>query len=192
MGRRKRIEDDELLGLAREVFVAEGLRASTKEIARRAGLSEAALFQRYVTKADLFFAAMVPPPADLHALFSRRRKDAFKEIEALALGMLDYFRKAAPTLAHLTTHPDFRFEEFAARHPDNPFVTFRMELGSFLGRLKAEGGIGDADIQGVALSLFASIYGIAQIELLGAHGGRMPDRAVRAMVHTLWRGLAPV
>ena len=60
MGRRKKIEDRELLAAAREVFTERGLVGSSKEIARKAGVSEAALFQRYGTRDKLFFAAMMP------------------------------------------------------------------------------------------------------------------------------------
>ena len=44
MGRRKLVEDDELLAVAREVFVEKGIAASTREIAHRAGISEAVIY----------------------------------------------------------------------------------------------------------------------------------------------------
>ena len=75
MGRRKRIEDDELLAIARDVFVADGFRASTREIARRAEVSEAILFQRFRTKPELFFAAMVPPAPDVEAILAAPQAD---------------------------------------------------------------------------------------------------------------------
>jgi Bacterial regulatory proteins, tetR family len=62
MGRRKLIEDHDLLAVARDVFVKRGFAASTREIARRAGISEAIIYQRHATKVHLFFAAMVPLP----------------------------------------------------------------------------------------------------------------------------------
>jgi AcrR family transcriptional regulator len=49
MGRRKLVEDDELLAVARGVFVEKGIAASTREIARRAGISEAVIYQRHPT-----------------------------------------------------------------------------------------------------------------------------------------------
>ncbi|HEY3835379.1 MAG TPA: helix-turn-helix domain-containing protein, partial [Bryobacteraceae bacterium] len=66
MGRNKTVSDEDLLGIARETFVEKGFAASTREIARRAGVSEGVLFQRFATKEDLFFAAMIPPAADVH------------------------------------------------------------------------------------------------------------------------------
>src|ERR1035438_5507653 len=53
MGRNKSISDDDLLAAARRVFVEQGYAASTREIARRAGVSEGLIFQRFQTKEDL-------------------------------------------------------------------------------------------------------------------------------------------
>lgn len=61
MARPKTIADADLLEAARAVFVQKGMGASTRAIARRAGVSEGVLFQRYATKQELFFAAMALP-----------------------------------------------------------------------------------------------------------------------------------
>jgi AcrR family transcriptional regulator len=61
MGRTKTISDEEVLERAREVFVEQGFRASTKAIAKHVGVSEGVLFQRFSTKEELFFAAMILP-----------------------------------------------------------------------------------------------------------------------------------
>ena len=69
MGRPRVISDDDVLAAAREAFVEHGLGASTREIARRAGISEGVLFQRHGTKSELFFAAMEPPPFEWDRVF---------------------------------------------------------------------------------------------------------------------------
>src|SRR5260370_17899348 len=109
MVRTKSISDEALLRHARDVFVKEGFAASTKTIARRAGVSEGVLFQRFSTKEELFFAAMIPPPADLSGLFRKQHKDGYKAFSAVTLGMLDYFRATLPVLITLLSHPSFRF-----------------------------------------------------------------------------------
>jgi AcrR family transcriptional regulator len=73
MGRRKLVEDDALLAVAREAFVERGIAARSRDIARRAGISEAVISQRYPTKAHLFFAAMAPPASNVAALFPHQR-----------------------------------------------------------------------------------------------------------------------
>lgn len=193
MGRKKLISDEQLLEVARQVFLSSGLNSSTKAIARRAGISEAALFQRYGTKADLFFAAMVPPAADVGALFARphRSAPARQEIEQVLHGMLAYFREAAPVMAQMMVHPSFRFEDFAAAHPAHPLVTMRAGLMRFLESLRAEGKVRDASMAPVALLLFSAAYSIPIWERLGAHGGRMPDWIVSGMLDPLLDGIAP-
>jgi AcrR family transcriptional regulator len=61
MARPRTFEDAELLQFARREFLKHGIAGSTKEIARRAGVSEAGLFKRFRTKHALFIAAMMPP-----------------------------------------------------------------------------------------------------------------------------------
>ena len=89
MGRKKTITDAELLEVARTVFVEEGFGASTKEIARRAGVSEGVIYQRFATKDELFFAAMIPPAADLSQLFQNPRLKGRALVEKLTLAMLE-------------------------------------------------------------------------------------------------------
>lgn len=193
MGRKKTIADSALLAVAREVFVERGFGASTREIAKRAGVSEGVLFQRYSTKADLFFAAMVLPPADVQRLFQKRRRDPDMPavIEKITLELLDYFRRTIPVLLPLMMHPAFRFEEFGRRHPDSPMLALRRDLMGFLAVQRQEGRIGDIDPGGAALLLIATAHSIAFFERLGAHEGRFPPEIVRRTVRCLWQGLAP-
>ena len=105
MGRRKLVEDDEFLAVAREVFVEKGIAASTREIAHRAGISEAVIYQRHPTKAHLFFAAMVPPALNVEDLLSIPADDlsVAQQLEGIALGMMRYFREVIPILMRLVT-----------------------------------------------------------------------------------------
>jgi AcrR family transcriptional regulator len=50
-----------ILEKAREVFVSRGLNATTKEIARAAGITEATMFGHFPTKDALFEAAVIAP-----------------------------------------------------------------------------------------------------------------------------------
>ncbi len=193
MGRKKLVADDHLLKIAREAFIRNGLKASTKEIARLAGISEAAIFKRYRTKAYLFLAAMVPPSANLNALFRRTRhgKSAQREIENVFLRMVAYFRSATPVILQLTVQPSFRFEQFAGDHPENPLVTMRVSLMKFLESLRKEGKIKNANPAPAAFLLFGTAQSVALYERIGAHGGQMSEWLIRAMAHSLWTGMSP-
>ena len=192
MGRKKLVSDERLLETARKVFVELGLTASTREIARRAGVSEAVLFQRYETKADLFLAAMVPPVFDLKACLSKpvSRLSGERVLRDLTFGLLDYFRTAAPVTVQLLANQDFQFEKFARAHPDNPLAALRWSLVDFLSALKTAGKLG-ADPAPAALALFTATHSLALFERFGAHEGRLPDQMLEALVAALWRGFRP-
>jgi AcrR family transcriptional regulator len=191
MGRNKTISDTELLDAARRVFVKQGFGVSTKEIARRAGVSEGVLFQRFTTKEDLFFAAMIPPPADLNKVLHHPRSKGRPLLEKIMLSMIDYFRSTLPVLIPLMSHPSFRFEEFAKRHPDAPLVTLRRQLVDFVVQEQRAGRIAAVDPGAAALVVWSTAHTIAFFEHLGAHGGKFEPRMIRAAVACLWEGLAP-
>jgi AcrR family transcriptional regulator len=193
MGRRKRIADHELLGVARDVFVKQGFAASTREIARRAGISEAVVYQRHPTKAHLFFAAMVPPALNVEALLSTSAEvhGVRERLEEIALAMMEYFREFVPILLPLITHPSFDFEKFADRHPDSPFGRMHQGLMEYLEAQRKLGRIAGENVAAPALTLFAALHCLAILERVGVHGGRFDDAVVRAMVRSLWTGLAP-
>ena len=191
MGRKKTIQDEELLARARDVFVERGFAGTTREIARRAGVSEALLFQRYATKGDLFFAAMALPAVDLHSLFEATGLDPRDHLAAITAAMVDYFRDSMPVLLPLLSHPGFEFEAFARRHPDSPLTSLRSGLVAFFARARAAGQISDMDPGAAALLVFALAESTAFFERMGAHGGRMPDAILERAIEALWRGLAP-
>ncbi len=190
MTRKKTISDSDLLNIARAVFVEKGFDAPTKEIARRAGISEGVLYQRFATKGDLFFAAMVLPSADLSKLLGAGGGGA-AHLKAIAQAMTDYFRTLTPVLLPLMMHPGFRFEEYAQRHPHSPLDDLRRDLVRFFAGEQQAGRIGPVDPGAAALVILAISQTIAFIELLGAHGGRFPDWFLPRAVHCLWNGLAP-
>jgi AcrR family transcriptional regulator len=182
VARTKKISDDALLASARLIFTEKGAAASTREIARHAGVSEGLLFQRYRSKDELFFAAMIPPPTTPQPTPGADFEPAFR---ALAAHLLDYFRSAAPILAQLMTHPGFRFDDLAARHPKSAMVSLRSDLVRFLASHKSP------DPSGASLLLMSSLHGIAMFERLGAYGGRFPDEFVQRSLGCLWQAVRP-
>ncbi len=191
MGRKKLISDVELLDVARTVFVESGFGASTKEIARRAGVSEGVIFQRFPTKDDLFFAAMIPPAADLHKLLHHPRSKGRALLEKLTFAMLEYWRETFPVLLPLVAHPSFRFEEFTRRHPDSPLSQLRSGLVQFFVEEQRAGRIGPVNPGAAALLVWSIAHTVAFFERMGAHDGRMDPKIVSETVRAMWEGLAP-
>lgn len=58
MARRISVKNEAILEAARRIFLRDGLQAPTARIAREVGISEALIFKRFQTKANLFCSAM--------------------------------------------------------------------------------------------------------------------------------------
>ena len=189
MGRSKQLSDEALLQAARETFVAEGFGASTREVARRAGISEAVLYQRYQTKIDLFFAAMIPPPIELAA--GRSGRGLVADLGALAVEIMAYFRGAMPVLLQLVTHPSFNLADLRDRESRMPLHRLGEAVTACLERHRRQGAItADADrIMTATLTLVATLHSLALFERMGVHGGAFPDQAVKNVVALIAAGL---
>jgi AcrR family transcriptional regulator len=193
MGRPKTVETDELLRVAREVFLEGGAYGSTKEIARRAGFSEAALFKRFATKADLFAAAMAPPLPDVDAILSKARSqtDPRRSLHALARSVLAYYRTAMPRILHLITHPQVGISPFNERLGRTRPVPLDTAIADFLREQHEKGRMFVPQVQATAALLVATLHSIVLFELMGVHGGAVPDTQVNAMIDVVWSGIGP-
>ncbi len=107
MPRKKNTSDATIINAARATFLSDGIGASTKTIARFAGVSEGVLFQRFGSKQNLFFLAMRMPPPDLsHAVeASKAAPDHRVALLILARAILDYLRTVIPSLMLVMAHP---------------------------------------------------------------------------------------
>jgi AcrR family transcriptional regulator len=193
MARKRTIADADVLKAAREVFLEGGAFGSTREIAARAGISEATLFKRYPTKTALFLAALAPPQPDLTAILEpvRAQKDARKALHILAFQVLAYFRMAIPRMLPLITHPAIGLDELLRQFGMSPADRLTDAIAGYLAEQKKRGAIETDNPLAAAGMINASLHSLALFELMGIHGGEVPPQAVRAMIDALWRGLAP-
>ena len=96
-----------------------------------------------------------------------------------------------PILMRLVTHPEFDVEQFAQRQPDSPFGWMHLGLIQYLEFQRERARIVAGNVGPAALSLFAALHSLAFLERLGVHGGKFDEASIRAMVRSLWTGLAP-
>ncbi len=193
MARPKTIEDADILRAAREVFIEGGALGSTREIARRIGISEATLFKRFPTKTALFLAAMAPPPADTTNLLTRARaqKDVRKALQIIGELTLEYFRAAIPRMLPLITHPAIGIDEFLQRFGESPASALNNAIAQYIAEQHDKGTLHAPKAMAVSGLIVATMHSVVLFELMGLHEGEIPHIAVRAMLDTLWRGIAP-
>ncbi len=180
MARPVTISDDQILEAARAVFTEKGPRATTAEIAERAGVSEGILFKRFGSKAGLHKVAM---SSDIAGDWIRREMRAQaplrtkKDFERFLRWQADVLRNVAPVVimawsfrAHVGALPaDLAGPESA------PLVAIRT-LGEMLQEEMDAGYLQQRDAPGIAQIITGSVWYFVFLELLlGRQGGAMTE-----------------
>ena len=192
MGRNKTIDDDELLRHARAAFREGGHAASTREIAKAAGISQAVLFQRFGSKEDLFLRAMTPELPDVETLLGPYpRQSAKKHLESVAERLVDFFAGLTPTLLQVLAHPDLEPDRLAKWHAGLPFEPLLQGLTERFERMRNDGLVGKIDSNAAALAFLVAVHSVVLIEAMPGAAGRKRRPGVRSLIATLWQGLAP-
>ena len=192
MARTKTVTDEDILATARSLFLEKGIKASTRAIAKQAGISETVIFQRFETKENLFFSAMVLPEAKLEAIFSYRADEqtVCENLRLVSLQIVDYFREVMPIFLSLINHPAFDMQVFLQRHT-LPRMQISAWLVEYLDREAALGRInGDSTLATAAL-LLSHLHHIALSQNIGTHPPTEVESAVADAIHVLWRGITP-
>ena len=113
MGRPPLVSRDEMIAAARDVFRREGLSASIRDVAAVAGISEAAIFKRFPTKAALIIAAMAPPRPDIPELLAPLESDDLRAgIAATMENITAFFRDMLPITLPVAMQPDVGIQTY--------------------------------------------------------------------------------
>lgn len=190
MPRPKTITDLDVLKVARNHFLQQGAGASTRSIAKDAGVSEAVLFQRFGTKEGLFFAAMVPPAAELDEIFdvTPGKKTVLANLEKISTGILGYFREVIPIFLPLVTHPAFDMAAFLKQH-EVPAMQINQRLHQYLSVEAEVGRVGKKHIAGAVNLLISMLHNLAIAESIGASDTKHAPQAISASLATIWDGI---
>lgn len=193
MPRHKTITDEEILTVARSLFLKEGAKASTRTLAKMAGISEAIIFQRFCTKEDLFFAAMIPPEAQLEVIFNVQpgEKQVTANLILVSLQIVNYFREMMPVFLALVSHPSFNMQTFLERHT-LPGIQLGKKLTEYLNAEAQLGRIRKDNIAAVAGVLLSHLHNLALSENIGSQRPIDTERAISDAIAALWTGMAPL
>lgn len=193
MGRTKTIDDSEILNQARKAFRESGHAASTREIARAAGISQAVIYQRFGSKEDLFCLAMTPERPDLESLLGPYPpRSARADLKRIGERLAGYLRALQPTLLHVLAHPDLGHARLAKWHANLPFHALVSALTERFQRLADDGLVGKVDPGAAAQTFLAAVHSATILETMAhgaAHGGRAGQ--VSPLIEVLWNGIAP-
>jgi AcrR family transcriptional regulator len=192
MPRHKTISDDEILAIARSLFLQEGTKASTRTLAKLAGISEAVIFQRFGTKEDLFFTAMVPPAAKLEEMFQVQpgQQSVVSNLETIGLQIVSYFREVMPVFLSLISHPSFEMQTFLQRHT-MPAIQISNHLTDYLHAEANLGRIHQENVATVAAILFSHLHHLVLSETIGSHPSSDTERGISDAIALLWKGMDP-
>jgi AcrR family transcriptional regulator len=186
------ISSERLLEVAREVFLELGIRATTAEVATRAGIAEGTIFHRFKSKEELFRAAMQFDPEEVLAFIERLPSLAGGEIRQTLCDFAEQFirfgRVAVPVMMMSWSNPDAQScGDRVARHKralGAVSAFFFSEMQS--GRLR----VGNPELP--ARMLLGSLQQFCMSELFAREAlGFSPSQFAQQVVDVLLRAFDP-
>jgi len=198
MARPAVIRDADILEAAREVFLSRGFRATTAEVAARAGISEGSIFKRFRSKFELFRAAMGSlddVPSSVEALATQVGVGDLREnLIELGRHLAHHMREVVPLhlLAFSNPGPDGAPSYLRESQPA-PLRTLKALAGYFEGEMRV-GRMARRDPEIVARTFVGSIHNYVVLDLLFQAQDELPmpeETLLRGLVELLFRGVEP-
>lgn len=190
MTRPKTISDEDLLAVARKVFGQQGRTASTRAIARQAGISEGVLYQRFGSKEELFFAAMAPHAPDIEALLGPDPPD--EEVPVFLRNVLTRVAKhlgeVIPLAIQIITHPAAHGAGRARGHAS--LAQLHQALVARLAHFEARKLVRPSTSKATAQLLLSVAHDWALGHAGLRPGGRLGTQHLEEMADLLWKGIA--
>ena len=194
MARPSTIDSQEILEVARRLFMERGHGVTTAEIAKEAGISEGSIFRRFHTKQRLLLAAMGLEQwewLDRVASFVGQGSVAENIATMLQLGIAA-FNETMPRMMMLWAAKDVSPAELHSC-PDSPP---RLALRALSGYFEQEGALGrieSPDPEIPARMLMGAIANYVFVKMMGLQASRPLAAAdyAQAVARTLCCGLSP-
>ncbi len=196
MARPRQVSDAQILEAARACFLEQGPSVSTTVIAKRLGVSQAALFKRFGTKDELMVAALRPDRSTLDQLISQLEdgpdaRPVPDQLREIALTIRDRFAEFLPGMAVLKSaglSPPPRCDAGA-----RPIPPQRVH-DALVGWMERANQRGVARIPNPSAAAFALLGAIHMQSFMAYMVGEdrelANDDSLRALVDSLWTGLA--
>lgn len=198
MGRPRSIDDATIIRAARDVFLEKGFSATTSEVARRAGVSEGSIFNRFGSKRQLFQRAMQMSVGEEPWLSSLPERvgtgDVREHLIEVGEQGIAFFRKMMPLMMMGWSNPAASGRKPEAMGPGKaPLVAIR-KIGGYLEAEMAAGRLRRVDAEILARTFLAGLTNYAFFEVLLKQQGQLPlpvGMYVRGLIDVLWNGVSP-
>ena len=169
-GRPPVISTERLLQVAREVFFELGIRATTAEVAARAGIAEGTIFHRFKSKEELFRAAMnFDPDAALGILEGLSARagsgDLRQNLVEFAQRFVDFGRVAMPVMMMSWSNPDSQMCAERTSERTQRYERILGGLSSFFATEMRAGRLRAAEPEVLSRMLIGSLHHFCMTEL---------------------------
>lgn len=179
-GRPPVISSERLLEVAREVFLELGIRATTAEVAKRAGIAEGTIFHRFKSKEELFRSAMnVDPDTVVSLVEELRARAGVGELRAtlieFAERFMDFGRTAMPVMMMSWSNPEGQLCHERTSERASRYRRVLGALTTFFEIEMAGGRLRRADPEVMSRMLLGSLHHFCMIELFAGTAGDTPS-----------------
>jgi Bacterial regulatory proteins, tetR family len=176
MARPRTITDDDLLRVARDVFLAHGHTATTRQVAEAAGISEAVLYQ--------------PPDVDAILGPEATTDDARGYVRRVVVRAGRHFADAIPLGLRLMTHPLFDPSRLGPTPPGGG-PSLRDGLAARLNAFVEKGELAAVNTTVAARVLLTLAHDWALAGAMSHGRAANREQELRQMVDAVWDGLRP-
>jgi len=179
----------QLLGAAREIFVAQGFHAAAMDdIAERAGVSKPVLYQHFPSKLDLYLALLDQHAAELKANLKAAlasTTDNKVRVERCIAAYFDFMSREGGAF-RLVFESDLLNEASVAQRVDHALDSAVAAIADIIA---TDTGAGPNEAQLLA----AGLAGLSEVSArwwLANQGAIDKDRAVALLAALAWRGIS--
>jgi AcrR family transcriptional regulator len=201
MPRPPKITNEEILAAARQVFLEQGEGGSTLEIAQKAGISEASIFKRFVTKQALFLAAIGISKTPQYAKILASQTPTVEirsELTEICTQMVGFYQEVMPRVMMMMTQTKSSLPPMVP-----PPLRDTQLFIEYLDQAIAAGYLKPCDAMTVAHTIVGAIQNYAMTSAIANNiplpvafilpkvKSIEPTIFIHNLIETLWVGIAP-
>lgn len=168
--------------VARQVFLELGIRATTSEVASRAGIAEGTIFHRFKSKEELFRAAMnFDPDVEIESAVAHLTREGDADLRQRLVDFAEHFiatgRVALPVMMMSWSNPEQTLCSERTSERTSHYSRLLGALCSLFEEGIRVGRIGPAEPEVLGRMLIGSLHHFCMTELfMGGMNGRFNHR----------------